>query len=123
MANLTTGKKRNVELLGREEKHLRTIKLLASQVDVKIDPSRWVQTAQAKNFDDKSTALLRVYKHKTIEDKYLVHGMSAKVSDGEKTSRVIAEAWDAVAMAEAVPAVLLKVAEHCGLSALVEQVK
>jgi hypothetical protein len=121
--NLTTGKKRNVALLGREEKHLRTIKLLATQVDVKIDPSRWVQTAQAKNLDDKNTEILRVYKHKTIEDKYLVHGMRAKVHDGETKARVVAEAWDAVAVTEAVPAVLLSVAEHCGLSALVGQVK
>ena len=123
MANLTTGKKRNVELLGREDKHLRTITLLASQANVKIDPSRWVQTAQAKTFDDKNTSILRVYKHKHIEDKYLVHGMRAQVHAGETKSRVIAEAWDAVAMSEAVPAVLLKVAEQCGVSALVAQLK
>jgi len=123
MANLITGKKRNVALLGREEKHLRTIKLLASGVDVKIDPSRWVQTEQAKTFDAKNTAILRVYKHKTIEDKYLIHGMRAQVYDGETKARVVAEAWDAVAVSEAVPAVLSKVAEHCGLSALVGQLK
>lgn len=123
MVNMISGKRRNIAASGREEKYLRTVKLLSSQADVKIDPSRWVQTQQAKAFDAKGTSILRVYKHKHVEDKFLVHGMQAKLHDGEKTARVVAEAWDAVAVAEAVPAVLGKVAEHCGLSALVGQLK
>lgn len=120
--DMVSGKRRNVKLLGRELKNYRRVHLLSSKADVRFDPSRWFQTQGAKDFDEKSTAILRVYKHKT-EDKYLVHGMRSQRADGAKTATVVAEAHEFAAMVDALPAVIAQVAAHCGIEALVGGLK
>jgi hypothetical protein len=118
MTDIQTGRRRNVRVLGREPKFFRPIQLLSHGVDAKIDPSRWVQTHGAKSFDAKGTSILRVSKHKE-QDAYLVYGMRAANESGK--SVIKAEAYDMIAVAGAVPGVVAKVAEHCGVSELVKQ--
>jgi hypothetical protein len=123
MANdMVSGKKRNVKLLGREPKHFRNIKLLSHGIDAKIDPSRWAQVAGAKAFDTDGTAILRVSRHRFNDAAgFLIYGMRSKTVDGKAT--IEAEAYDMIALAEAVPALVAKVAAHCGVEALVPELK
>jgi hypothetical protein len=120
-ADLTVGRKRNIKLLGREPRHFRKINLLSVGIDVAIDPSRWAQIAGAKKFDDKGTMILRVEQHKHEPGKYLVHGMRSEVIG--RVASVAAEAYDIVAAVEALPIVVARIAEHCGVSALVAELK
>lgn len=122
MANdMVTGKKRNIGLLGRELRQFRKIKLLSSNVEMRVDPSRWIQIAGSKEFDATSTRFLRVSRHKTEANRFLVHGMRSTLRG--KTAEVDAEVYELAAAAEVLPSVIAQVAEHCGVESLVAQVK
>jgi hypothetical protein len=96
-----------------KNRNQRIIRLLSAGIDTKIDPAQWQQIAGAKDFDAKSTAILRVFQR---DDNFLVYGM--KSTGGVKT----AEAYDLAPGVYAVPALLDKVAKHCGVEALREKV-
>ena len=115
-----TGKRRNIKALGREPKFFRPIRLLSHGIDAKIDPSRWVQVQSAKVFDAAGTAILRVSKHKD-HDAYLAYAMRGANESGK--SVVKAEAYEMIAVAEAVPGVVAKLAEHCGVADLIPLLK
>ena len=113
MADLQTGKRRNIKEQGRDPKHFRSVRLLSHGIDARLDPSRWNQTHGVKRFDATSTAILRVQKHKT-QDAYLVYGMRAENGENGKAN-IKVEAYDLISVAEGVPGVAAKVAGYCGL--------
>ena len=109
-------RRRNVTLLGREERHKRTIRLMRSGQDVKIDPSEWRQVANHKTFDDTGyTAILRVFRHRD-ESRFLVYGMRAV--DGVKQN----ELNELVPMRELVPETVRTLAATCGVGDLADTV-
>jgi len=63
-----------------------------------------------------------VSKHK-YEDKYLVYGMRSQLPDGQRKSVVAIEVYEVLAIEDAVQPTLVKLAEYCGLSGLVDSVK
>lgn len=95
----------------------RLVRLLGYDAPVRIDPSdyrRAFDGASAKDFDDTTTRVLRVLrnvKHGT----YLVYGMRAE--NGE----TVAEIYAVAPAPETIGEVVSRVAEHCGVEPLIEQ--
>lgn len=92
----------------------RTIVLLSSGVETKIDPAKWIQVEGVKEYDATSTAILRVFQK---DDNFLVYGMKATDVVGEPTTKV--EAYDLAVDVGSVPAFVAKVAKNCGVENLV----
>lgn len=118
----------------RSAKSLRKVTLLSLNTEIKIDPSAWRGRLSAKKFDDKSTAILRVFEHtrrvmdqrttrlrRVSENKFMVYGMRAQVPDGDTKAKIIAEVYDIVADESLIQAAVAKVAAHCGIEPLVAE--
>jgi hypothetical protein len=90
----------------------RTITLLSSGRETKIDPAEWLGHGDAKEFDATSTSILRTLRHRKNEGQFLVYGMRAK--EGTK----IAEAYEFAIDAAELPAAIAAVAKHCGVESL-----
>jgi len=103
----------------RKAKNFRTVNLLSSGAVVKFDPSLWLLVSSAKEFDETTTAILRVLAPRS-NDRFMVYGVRSSGWDQKsKTYTARAEAYELVAVTEAVPDALAKVAAHCGVEALV----
>lgn len=103
----------------KRKKVFRTIKLLSSGAVVQIDPNQWLQISGAKEFDATQTKILRVFKPRA-EERYLVHGVrSADWDKKAKAYKTLVEAYELVAINDALPDAIAKVAAHCGVAVLV----
>lgn len=106
---------------GRQKKpHQRPVKLLSSGAEVMILVPDWVKFSEgsfAKKFDDDTTEILRVWRHKANAEGVMVYGMKAK------GGKVVKEAYEIVGVAALAPTALDQVAAHCGLKKLRENIE
>ncbi len=106
----------------RKGKHFRTITILSTGLETRIDPSQYAAHTNLKEFDANSTQILRVHRSAPAgrldtdpPAHFLIYGMrSAK-------GKIVKKAHEMVINADMIPAALDAVAKHCGIEDLRKQ--
>lgn len=97
----------------------RTVSLLSyPENPVQINPSdyrRACDGALVKEFDESGTKILRVFRDST-GGPHLVYAMRGE------SGKVVSEAYDIAPLPDTIPAVVQRVAAHCGVEELVPKV-
>jgi hypothetical protein len=100
----------------------RAVHSLSLATNFSIQPEQWVGIAGRKEFDEKNTAILRVFSHRDGYGRWMVYGMRAHKENDQKHATKAVETYEFVATAELLAAAINKVAQHCGIEALAADV-